>query len=399
MKIVVICPLVPYPLTEGGKKAVYYPLKYLAARGYQITLLCTTEHIDEEANKELSKISNLVITQNKKKPTVLGLVRSLFSRTPYILSRFHNKKHLQKILERTAAGCDCVQIEGIHAAFYGLEIKKRFHVPVILRLVNLESANLASYADHYPNPIIKWFLRFEVFKMRRYEKRTASQFDKVLMITEEDERKLRLDTPSVNTVVIPGGVDLQHFTPTEDVEEEGSVLWMGALQWPPNQDSFWWFYRCIIPILVKERPSIKIYVVGSNPPQEILQLSHINISIVGQVEDVRDYIRKVQVCVVPLRAGSGIRMKLLEMFALKKAVVSTSLGCEGMQVEHGRHLLVADSAQAFADAVITFLSDEKLRQECSRHAFEFVKQHYDWERIVDKYEEVYKNILQEQIGK
>lgn len=393
MKLLVICPSVPYPLTDGGRKAVYYPLKLLAAKGYPITLLCTTEHTDEEANRELSKISDLEVSPNKKKPTVLGLVRSLFSRTPYIVSRFHNRKHLQKILERTAAGCDCVQIEGIHAAFYGLEIKKRFHIPVILRLVNLESANLASYADHCPNPLVRWFLRFEVFKLRRYEWQSVPHFDKVLMITKEDERKLKLEVPYVRSVVIPGGVDLQHFTPMEGGEEEDSVLWIGALQWPPNQDSFWWFFKSIVPMLVKERPGVRIYVVGSNPPNDIVQVAHPNVAIIGHVGDVRPYFRKARVCVVPLRAGSGIRMKLLEMFAMEKAVVSTSQGCEGLDVVHQQHLLIADTEKDFAQAVIDLLGNDQLRITLGSNGRSFVREQYSWDHIASMYEQVYKELV------
>jgi glycosyltransferase involved in cell wall biosynthesis len=145
--------------------------------------------------------------------------------------------------------------------------------------------------------------------------------------------------------------------------------------------------------MVERMRGLRVYVVGSNPPRAIRNLHHPNIKVLGFVQDVREYIQKAQVCVVPLRAGSGIRLKLLEMFAMKKGVVSTSLGCEGLNVRHREHLLIADASETFADAVISLVSDGALRSALGDAARRHVRQHFDWEKVAEAYEHTYQSVL------
>ena len=386
MKIAIICPLVPFPVTDGGRAAVFNPIKFLSQRGHHITLFCTTDKTNDDAIKTLSRYCRVIVTEHDKRIRAVDVVRSLFSATPYILKRFHSKIHLAKILDVLKEGFDVVQVEGIHSAYYGVEIKKQFGTPVVLRMVNLESTNLSTYAKQVSNILKKIYLKFEIAKLVAYKKRHGNYFDCAFAITKEDEERYRTIVPLAKTKVISGGVDLEYFTSNSIPELENSILWIGSLQWKPNQDSLWWFIRKIVPLITKKIPDIKISVVGTNPPLEISSIRHPNITIIGEVLDVRPYYQKTQVCVVPLRAGSGIRMKMLEMFAMKKAVVSTSLGCAGLDVVNRTHLLVADSALQFADAVIELLQNELLRKRCQLEAFSLVKNNYGWNSIADQFE-------------
>jgi glycosyltransferase involved in cell wall biosynthesis len=168
---------------------------------------------------------------------------------------------------------------------------------------------------------------------------------------------------------------------------------MGSLSWLPNQDSFWWFYREIVPLLVESISDVSISVAGSNPPKEIMAVRHPNVSVLGFVPDIQETMRRNAVCVVPLRVGSGIRIKLLEMFAMGKAVVSTPVGCEGLDVADGRELLVAETPTAFADAVVRVLWDPPLRESIGRSAREFVLRSHTWDGIAAQWE----GVLQETI--
>jgi glycosyltransferase involved in cell wall biosynthesis len=167
----------------------------------------------------------------------------------------------------------------------------------------------------------------------------------------------------------------------------------------PNQDSFWWFFRSIVPEIVRRDPRVRITVVGSHPPRKIANLRHPNVEVLGYVEDLRSVMRRSQVCVVPLRVGSGIRIKLLEMFAERRAVVSTSIGCEGLGVVDGGELLIADDPVGFAAAVVRLLDDDQLRIEIGDRARKHVELRYGWEQIAAQYEEAYRSVIEANAGR
>jgi glycosyltransferase involved in cell wall biosynthesis len=397
MKILIISPQVPFPLIDGGRKSVYYPIKHLSQRGHSINLACLSDLDNPEAIQEMEKYCTVSVVYNKnKKPTVCGAFKSLFVSSPYILSRYHNERLLDlsiTLIHKHAI--DLIQVEGIHAAYFGLKIREVVHKPVILRLHNLESVNFKRYIQQYKNIIYKMFLQLELKKIINYEEKQCVKYDRVLMISTEDDKSLLNMNPSIHTKVIPAGVDLEYFNQCSIKVEKDSILWMGSLGWPPNQDSFWWFYNEIVPEIVKKSPTVIVSVVGSNPPPDILRIKHPNVKIIGYVEDVREYLQRASVCVVPLRAGSGIRLKLLEMFAMKKAVVSTAIGCEGLNVINGKHLLIADDPKDFSDSVVKLLSDLMLRDKLGKNGREHVEKYYSWESIAAKFEQEYSNVIKE----
>jgi glycosyltransferase involved in cell wall biosynthesis len=352
-----------------------------------------SENPELEAVREIEDYCSASIVRHSKKPTLRGVAKSIFNPSPYVLSRFHSANLLAKIMSILSSKFDIVQIEGIHAAFYGLEIKKLVQIPVVLRMTNLESLNLASFLRQQGNPILRAYLAFEIRKLKAYETRECEKFDRVLMISDQDNNALLAMNSRIRTEVIPAGVDPEYFSPGEVAEESNSVLWMGSLKWPPNRDSFWWFYNDILPRIVEKMPGLRVHVVGSNPPRDIREIHHPNMKVLGFVEDVREYLQKAQVCVVPLRVGSGIRLKLLEMFAMGKAVVSTSLGCEGLNVTHREHLLIADAPETFAEAVIGLISDGAMRSALGDAARRHVRQRFDWEKVADAYEHTYRSVL------
>jgi glycosyltransferase involved in cell wall biosynthesis len=361
-------------------------------------LACFAESDDKASRGALEKICSLHLTLKPTRITLAAAFMSLFRSTPFLVARFQDRRHLQTVLEIVRGGIDLVQIEGIHAAYYGIEIKGHFSVPVILRHHNLASVNLASYVQHHPNVFARLFLRLEVFKLRRYERFISGFFDRFLMLTREDETILHELAPAAPTCVIPAGVDTKSFTPAVIEEESDSILWIGSLQWLPNQDSFFWFYNVVFPLILSERPSAVLSVAGSNPPQAILRLNYPNLRILGFVDDVRPVMHRASVCVVPLRAGSGIRIKLLEMFAMRKAVVSTTLGCEGLDVRDDVHLKIADSAEEFAQAVVTLLKNPGKRSALGMAALNHVRENFTWDAVVDQYEQVYRELVPTQQG-
>lgn len=396
MNILIVANQLPFPLVDASKKSVYYPIKHLSERGHRVHLVCPLER---DAERDCEEVRNVCILDGIVSPKRLKpwrLVSSIFESTPYEISRFHNAEMMRKVRSISRDGkFDLLHVEGIHPAFYGLQMKEETGIPTVMRMQNVHWVNLERMIGQFVNPLKNAYLRYEAPKVRRYEAGQCGKFDRCLTISQRDTEVLLAQNPIARCTVVPLGVDVSEFSAEEVNQAPCSVLWMGALRWIPNQDSFWWFYREIVPLIVRKFPDVTINVIGSNPPKAILHLRHTNVRVLGFVPDPKEIMRRSQVCVVPLRAGSGVRLKLLEMMAMRKAVVSTSVGCEGLEVVDGEHLLVADNPATFADAVARLLGDPVCRAFLGGNGHAHVRNHFSWDRIVSQYERAYLDVVQE----
>jgi len=394
LKILVVSPQLPFPMVDGAKRAIFHPLRTLSELGHEIRLVCLSESLDLDAVRELEHYCQVEVVLHSKKRSIRGTVAGLFQASPYFLSRFHHPEVLARVKDHVRQGIDILHLETLHCAYYGLELRKHLRVPTVLRLHNVESVILDRYARLTKNPFVKAYVRFEAGRVAAYEKTYCSTFDRLFMISAADAATLTGLSGRLPVVVLPAGVDSLHFSPKGE-EEAGTVLWMAGFRWPPNRDSFWWFVNSIVPELVRLAPSVRILVAGSHPPPEILSFQHPNVEILGHVADIRDPIDRASVVVVPLRIGGGIRLKLLELFAMEKAVVSTSIGCEGLAVEDGKHLVVADSEEDFAQSVAGLLKDSQRRKRLGLAARAIVESRFSWDAIVSAYISEYEVLRME----
>jgi glycosyltransferase involved in cell wall biosynthesis len=175
--------------------------------------------------------------------------------------------------------------------------------------------------------------------------------------------------------------------PSPDEHQGDSLVFVGAMHWRPNQDAIQYFVDEILPLVRDRRPDVSIAVVGQEPPAHIQKLDSLpGVHIVGRVDDVRPYVDAATVYVVPLRIGGGTRLKILEALAMGKAVVSTSVGAEGLDVVDGEHILIADSADEFADRIERLLADPSLRGKLGRAGRALVTERYRWDSLARKLE-------------
>lgn len=392
MRILVVSPQLPLPLDDGGRKATFYPIKYLVGMGHRIHLACLSTGASPMMLDEMQRYCTVDVVLHDKRPKLSGALRMLLSETPYLLSRFHNAALAEKIHQRLQESFDIVILEGLHCAYYGVEIKSYTRLPVLLRLHNVESSILERFIVQQKNPFFRLYAQRELKKLLRYEQQVYPLFERVLAISKDDKDTVVRQSHLPTIEVVPAGVDMDYFAPQERREEPDSVLWMGSLHWPPNRDSFWWFVKTILPKVIARGVHIKVYVVGANPPQEIKEFRHPNVVLLGHVEDVRHIVARAAVCVVPLRIGGGIRIKMLEFFSMAKAVVSTRIGCEGLDVSGGRELMVADDPSAFAQAIAELLLDPRKRAQLGENARSFVKRNYSWEYITERYDGILRAV-------
>jgi glycosyltransferase involved in cell wall biosynthesis len=195
--------------------------------------------------------------------------------------------------------------------------------------------------------------------------------------------------------VIPNGVDIQKYQPLPAEVTSPTLLFIGNMGYPPCVDAVVYFCREIFPQIQRTVSGVKLWIVGRNPRSEVVKLNSDRVHVTGQVEDVIPYYRKGAVCVVPLRAGGGTRLKILEAMALGRPVVSTTIGCEGLDVIDGEHLFIADKPVQFAEKTKRLLTDRQLYQQISTRGRQLVEARYDWDKIANQLIDVYGEVLEQ----
>jgi len=232
--------------------------------------------------------------------------------------------------------------------------------------------------------------------MLRYEARALRRFDGVLAVSDADRQSFaRLYPDAVRRPihVVQTGVDTDYFTPTHEPPRASHIVFTGSMDWLPNEDAMLFFCDQVLPRIRAEMPAARLSIVGRAPTPAVRRLADAAaVRVTGRVDDVRPFMSEAAVYVVPLRIGGGTRLKIFEAMAMGKAVVSTTVGAEGLPVISGEHLLLADDPAAFARAVTTLLRDATLRARLGCAARSLVLERYDWSAVAGSMEDALERI-------
>ena len=382
MNILVVSPLFPTP-TSGQNTRNFHLLQTLA-RYHRVSLLALERDPQKIAQEHLELLSTCTDTLQiisppasapKRWQQMAGLVRGV----PYVL-REYILPEVQEALDTlfTTHHFDAVLYEGVYIADYQLPA----HVKIILDEHNLEfELRLRTYRQERVLAR-KWYNWLEGHLLKPVEVERCRRAHVVLMTSERERVMMQQLLPTSKIVVVPNGVDSENFQPANGEQERAkSIIFTGAMGYYPNVDAVRFFAQHCWPLIRARIPEATWQIVGKNPMPEVLQLASLpGVTVTGAVPDTRPYLAESSVAIAPLRIGSGTRLKILEAFAMQKAVVSSSIGCEGLAVESGRHLLVADQPEAFAEAVIALLNQPEKRQELGRAGRDLVEAMYSWEQ-------------------
>jgi len=225
--------------------------------------------------------------------------------------------------------------------------------------------------------------------MRRWEPCYAERFGRCITVSEADRRLLRTVNPRLQVDVVANGVDTKVYQPLPQEGTSPSLLFIGKMSYRPNGDAVLYFCREILPRIRRMIGEVEMWIVGKDPLPEVRQLNGDGVYVTGRVDDVVPYYSRSTACVVPLRAGGGTRLKILEAMALGRPVVSTSVGAEGLDVVDGEHLLIADSPEQFAEKTVRLLTDRALYQRITTNARQLVVTRYDWDAIAGQLMQIY----------
>jgi sugar transferase (PEP-CTERM/EpsH1 system associated) len=394
VRILCLAPRLPYPPTDGGRIALIEPIKRLAGRGHDITLLCFGAGSDRDSAAAMRQFCQVELVHHDTRNRLIPAMLNIMSSKPYTISKYHSEK-MRRAMRHLLVSMpyDLAHAEHLHMASY-LSIAREFGVPAILRQQNVESL-LAQRFAHQARGFHRLYAHLQVCKVRRYEAAACEAADLCFTITEIDALRLRQLNPRIRTAVVPAGVDTEYFRPQFPVREEPyTIVWIGSMDWLPNVDAVRWFCDNVFPQVKQRLPQAQFYVVGKNPATSIRRLGdRPGIVVTGFVEDVREHIAKCSVFVVPLRIGSGMRLKILQAMAMGKAIVSTSIGAEGISAADGRDILLADTVDAFARSTLELLANADLRYAIGGNARKLVESSYSWDRTVALMERIYERVV------
>lgn len=398
MTILQIAPRMPYPLTDGGAIGIYNITKHLSLQGHEVTLLTfplETPEATAEGLRALRQFADVHLVSKPLPKRWRVLLRTVF-RGAYPIER-RQTAEMYRLIERIIQdrAFDIVHVDHSHMGPYGLWIKERFGVPIVLREHNFETMIYERFAETERNPLKSFVARLHSKRLRKEEARFLANFDAVAAISAEDVAAMKHVAPHGNYRIIPAGVDSDYFHPTDTPVDPNSILSLGPMSWDPNYDATRYFLESIFPLILKKRPATVFHIVGA-AEHRILPFAKpfgSAVQVHGRVPDVRDYLARAAVLVVPLRVGGGMRLKLLEGFAAGKAIVSTSIGAEGNEAQNGVHLVIRDGAKQFADAVLNLLSDPTLQQSLGKNARELAERKYSWPSIIRMVTHLYEEVL------
>lgn len=258
--------------------------------------------------------------------------------------------------------------------------------PVLLFEHNVEYMiwkRLARTSKSWPRRLV---LEGEWRRLRRFERLSCARVARTVAVSETDRDLLRSLSPEASVFAVPTGVDIQYFAPRPKVRERREVVFVGSMDWYPNEDAMRWFIEAVLPELRRRVPDVLVTVVGRNPSTAFSRDAQVHgVHVTGTVADVRDYVARAAVCIVPLRIGGGTRLKIFEGMAMGKATVTTTIGAEGLPLLDGRDAVFADQADDFAKGVADLLLDPGRRRELGEAGRERVASCYAWPRVAREF--------------
>jgi polysaccharide biosynthesis protein PslH len=250
------------------------------------------------------------------------------------------------------------------------------------------------YYKAQQNPILKLYSFMQYKKFIKYEPSVAAEFDKCLMISPVDLSELIKYNAGIQASFIPVGVESDFLERKEEEVQEYSMYHLGAMDWFPNYDGITWFIKEVFPVIIREIPQLKLYIYGSGSEKlNIPAIYRNNIFPNGYVKDIWEEIKNKDLAIVPLRIGSGIRVKIIELMASGKVVLTTTIGMEGIDGDDQKELLVADTAEEFSEKIIKYFNKKYIKQMLSENARKLIKEKYTWENIAKRIEDEYLSII------
>lgn len=361
MKILLLCNKLPYPTNDGSSIAIARMIEGFVDASAQVTALClnTVKHRKDPQKipSAIKKNVHFEIVEVNTNPTRRNAFANLFQKLPFHVSRFYQKEVADKLLELLqSTPYDVVQLEGIFMMPYFRLIRDHSHAKIALRTHNVEH-QIWERAIPTAKPVLRAFLKNQTKKLKRYEHWCAKEVDAVVAISENDARYFKVFNKKI--IAIPCGI--QRVTEVKNVNNR-SFFHLGAMDWLPNQQGVEWLLDNVWPLVLEKDNTLALHLAGRAMSHEFAKRSVPGVTIHGEVEDATAFRKNHGIMLVPLLAGSGIRIKIIEGLAEGLPIISTKIGAQGIPGTPGENILLAKSEEEFAESILLLANNpEKCR--------------------------------------
>ena len=381
-----------HPVDKGGKIRTYNMLKELK-REHHVTYLTLddgTASADDKRNASEYCHELICIPHARRDKFTPGFYVELFlnlvSPHAYAIKKYESRAMRREIVERDRQGAfDLLVCDFLAPA---ANVPADLTTPAVLFQHNVEAMIWKRHYEVQTNPVKKAYLYGQWQKMRRFERDMCRRFDSVIAVSADDREQMKQEYGAEAVFDVPTGVDVEFFRAGGTAKPvPNSLVFTGSMDWLPNDDAIRYFTREIMPLIKKSVPDVTLTVVGRNPAPALVDLSKEDKSLIitGRVDDVRPYMENAAAYIVPLRIGGGTRLKIYEAMAMEKPIVSTSIGAEGLPVKDGEEILLADTPESFADAVVGLLRQEDRATEIGKRAAAKVREQFSWGTVADSF--------------
>lgn len=400
MEVLQLCHKPPYPPTDGGTIAMNNITQGLLDLGHTVKVMAieTPKHplkkdLVPDSYAKSTCLETAFIDTSVRIPAAL---KSFLTHQSYQVNRFYSKAFAVKLAEVLKKNhYDIVHLESVFTTPYIPVIRQYSQAKIVLRTHNIEHLIWQRMARNEQNPAKRWAIRAFSNQMRRYECSLGNMIDAFAAISKPDYQFFKKAFGSVPGEVIPFGIHVEDYEPEEDymASDKPELFHIGSMDWMPNVEGVEWFLDEVWPSVLSEFPEVTFTIAGRKIPESILTRADRNVTVAGEVPSANEFMLSKDIMVVPILAGSGIRVKIIEGMALGKVVITTSIGAEGLDVENGKNILIANSPEEFVSAIEKCVKTPDVCAIIGENARNFVSLYHNNELITNKLVDFYRSLL------
>lgn len=399
MKILFLTNKVPYPPKDGGSIATFGMIKAFADAGHKTSVLAMNtrkHHVTPfEIPAEIKAQITMHLVEVPALINPLELINNLlFSKLPYNAQRFIDQNYKNKLKSLLQAFTfDIIQLEGLYLCPYIKTIRANSNAKIVYRSHNIEH-EIWERTVQQTKGIKKIYIKHLTRRIKKFELDAINTYDSIIPITKRDLKKLNKLGNLKPSFVIPAGFEIEEIENTSPAEN--NLFFIGALDWAPNQEGLNWFFKKCWKKILQVQPQINLIVAGRNAPNWFIQKikEQPNVQYRGEIPDAQEFISTNNIMIAPLLSGSGMRVKIIEGMMYKKAIVTTPVGCEGIDVKNKEQIFIADKPAKFVKHCLTLTQNRKLVVATGNKAFKFVQKHYDNKILNKKLVAFYNKIIE-----
>ena len=388
LRILLLINRVPWPVKDGGTLAHYNLLKGLSDAGCDITLAAmnTSKHPVDLDNLPVSfsRLAKLHTAFVDNRVKAWPAFKNLFTKQSYNIQRFITPAYSQLLVDiLIKQQFDLVLFDGLYTAPYIDVVRKYSSAMIWLRQHNVEYKIWETLANQTDQILKKSYVKLLTKRLKKFEQQVLPKFDAIVALTQKDVTDMQALGCKQPMFISPVGIDFKQ-TVSKTVVQPKSVFHLGAMDWQPNKQAMVWFVSQVWPLVIKQEPDAIFYMAGKKMPVMFKKYQTQNIKVMSEVEDATAFMQSKQIMVVPLFAGSGIRVKILEGMSLGKAIVTTKLGLEGVDAQNQKHLLVADGAEDFAASIVELLQNNAMSEQLGIEAKQLATDQYHNNKVINR---------------